>query len=253
MEPTDIFRLVHPAIAVTFVLPLIGIVSYFAWQTRQRRLQSQAGEKSKIPAMVGPDHAKLGRILTSGVVGIALLGLFHPIAKTLIKNQVWVDQPLRLVFVILIFLATIVSLILLYQAKPNQKTWRWLFAGLTGVGVLILGSQEGVFRRTNEWYASHFYFGMAVTLLMIFSLAILPEIYKHKKWRQLHAVLNTLAVLLFIAQGMTGVRDLLEIPLSWQEPFIYQCDFVNKTCAETLQSQQSGSGEWHQARHVENH
>ncbi|NJK63928.1 MAG: DUF4079 domain-containing protein [Synechococcaceae cyanobacterium SM2_3_1] len=253
MEPTDILRLVHPAIAVTFILPLIGIVSYFAWQTRQRRLQSQAGVKSKIPAVVGPDHAKLGRILTSGVVGIALLGLFHPIAKTLIKNQVWVDQPLRLVFVILIFLATIASLIFLYQAKPNQRNWRGLFGGLTGAGVLILGSQEGVFRRTNEWYASHFYFGMAVTLLMIFSLAILPEIYKNKKWRQLHAVLNTLAVLLFIAQGMTGVRDLLEIPLSWQEPFIYQCDFVNKTCADPRQSQQDDPSRWLQALRDENH
>lgn len=29
---------------------------------------------------------------------------------------------------------------------------------------------------------------------------------------------------------MTGTRDLLEIPLSWQEPYIYKFDFVNKIC-----------------------
>jgi hypothetical protein len=38
------------------------------------------------------------------------------------------------------------------------------------------------------------------------------------------------AVLLFISQGTTGVRDLLEIPLHWQEPYIFQCDFTNQTC-----------------------
>jgi hypothetical protein len=65
---------------------------------------------------------------------------------------------------------------------------------------------------------------------MIFALATLPEIYKSKRWRLAHAALNTVAVLLFISQGITGVRDLLEIPLHWQEPFIFQCDFANRTC-----------------------
>ena len=31
---------------------------------------------------------------------------------------------------------------------------------------------------------------------------------------------------------MTGARDLLEIPLSWQKPYIYQCDFTNMICPE---------------------
>ncbi|TAG11991.1 MAG: DUF4079 domain-containing protein, partial [Oscillatoriales cyanobacterium] len=43
-------------------------------------------------------------------------------------------------------------------------------------------------------------------------------------------ILNSIAVLLFLGQGMTGTRDLLEIPLSWQKPYIYSCDFPNKTC-----------------------
>lgn len=48
--------------------------------------------------------------------------------------------------------------------------------------------------------------------------------------RLIHIILNCIALLLFMGQGMTGTRDLLEIPLSWQEPYIYQCDFVNHTC-----------------------
>ncbi len=67
---------------------------------------------------------------------------------------------------------------------------------------------------------------------MILSLAIFPDIYqdRSKRWRIIHAVLNSIALLLFVGQGITGARDLLEIPLSWQELYIYQCDFNNKTC-----------------------
>jgi hypothetical protein len=73
---------------------------------------------------------------------------------------------------------------------------------------------------------------MVITLLMIFSLAIIEEIYQDRsnRWRYVHIILNCFALLLFIGQGMTGTRDLLEIPLSWQETHLYKCDFVNKTC-----------------------
>ncbi|MEH2444537.1 MAG: DUF4079 domain-containing protein [Nostoc sp.] len=76
------------------------------------------------------------------------------------------------------------------------------------------------------------YIGITAALLMIFSLAIVQDIYQDKsnRWRIVHTILNCIALLLFIGQGMTGTRDLLEIPLSWQEPYIYQCDFAHKTC-----------------------
>ncbi len=43
MQLADFLGLIHPAIAVIFVFPLIGTVVNFAWQTRQRRLQTLAG------------------------------------------------------------------------------------------------------------------------------------------------------------------------------------------------------------------
>lgn len=68
-----------------------------------------------------------------------------------------------------------------------------------------------------------------------FSLAILPEIYKDKSnfWRKVHITLNCIALLIFIGQGITGTRALLEVPLTWQEHYIQQlyeqkCD--TKTC-----------------------
>ncbi|MBD2255487.1 DUF4079 domain-containing protein [Nostoc parmelioides] len=238
MEIADFLGLVHPAIAVIFVFPLIGIVSNFAWQTRQRRLQTLAGGKSKIPPVVGTEHRRIGEWLSSAVVGISLVGLGYAIGKNIIKNQLWNKNLTQVIFILLMFVLTIASLVFLYQAK--QKLWRGVFATLTGVGLVVIGCQDGVFRRTNEWYWSHYYIGISASLLMIFSLAIVQDIYQDKthRWRIIHTILNTIALLLFIGQGFTGTRDLLEIPLSWQEPYVYQCNFVQKTCQNSASQEQ---------------
>ena len=59
--------LVHSALAVAVVFPIIGTVVNGAWQTRQR-LQTADGSQSKIPPVVGPEHLKLGRLLTGAIV-----------------------------------------------------------------------------------------------------------------------------------------------------------------------------------------
>jgi Protein of unknown function (DUF4079) len=201
---------------------------YFAWQTRQRRMQNQTEVKSKISPVVGLEHVTLGRWLTGAAVGIALLGFVHPIFKTIIKNQVWTKAPGQVIFIVLMFAATIGSLALLYRAK--SKIWRMVFAALTSMGLIVLGLQDGIFRRLDEWFVSHYFYGTIVAILMVISLTILPEIYRHLSWRKLHITLNTIALILFLSQGITGARDLLEIPLSWQEPTVFGCDFANRTC-----------------------
>ncbi|MBE9006384.1 DUF4079 domain-containing protein [Fortiea sp. LEGE XX443] len=228
MEIADFLGLLHPAIAVIFVFPLIGTVVNFAWQTRQRRLQNLNAGKSKIPPVVGKEHKQLGDWLTSAVVGLTLVGLAYPIGKNIIKQELWNKANFQVIFILLMFVATIASLVLLYQAK--QPLWRGVFATLTGAGLVILGCQDGVYRLTSEWYWSHYYIGITAALLMIFSLAIVQDIYKSHRWRIIHTILNCVALLLFIGQGLTGTRDLLQIPLSWQESYVYQCDYVNKTC-----------------------
>ncbi|MGF1519018.1 MAG: DUF4079 domain-containing protein [Nodosilinea sp.] len=228
LDTPDILRLLHPFLAVTFVMPLIGVAVYFAVQTRQRRLAMVNKEKTTISPVVGKEHVRVGQWLSGSVVGLVLLGLAHPIFKTIARENAWAEDPFRGIFVLAMFGLTIVSLVMLYRAAT--ALWRGVFASLTGMGLWLLGMQPGVWRRGFEWYVSHFYLGMAAAMLMIFALATLPEIYKAKRWRIAHAAINTVAVLLFISQGITGVRDLLEIPLHWQEPFVFQCDFENRTC-----------------------
>jgi hypothetical protein len=222
MSATDLTRLVHPAIAVAVIFPLLGVVVHFAWQTRQRRLQAKAQGKSKISPTVGPEHLRLGRWFSNAVVVLALIGLAHPIFTKMGKNQVWSQEPMRAWFVVLLFGLTIASLVLLNRAKP--KLWRGVFATLTGMGLVILGSQPEIFRRGFEWYVSHYYYGITAALLMVFSLAMFPDIYQDRsnRWRTVHIVLNCFALLLFLGQGFTGTRDLLEIPLGWQESYIEQ-------------------------------
>jgi len=127
VELSDAFTLLHPAIAVVFVLPLISLVTNLAWQTRQRRLEIAAGGKSKIPP-VGPEHQRLGRWLTAAVVGLALIGLSHDTVKDILNNHLWSKQPFQVIFYVLLFAATIASLFFLYQA--TQRLWRGVFAAL---------------------------------------------------------------------------------------------------------------------------
>lgn len=230
VDTKDLLALLHPTLAVVLVYPLIGIVVHFAWQTRQRRLQTAAGEKSKIPPMVGPDHVRIGQWLTGSVVGISLVALAYVL---------FIDKPrssaIEGILLALLFAATIASLVFLFRvSKRGSKLWRGVFATGAGMGLVVISAQEGVFRRTYEWYISHYYYGIAAALLMIFSLAIVQDIYRDRshKWRMAHIILNCVAVLLFLGQGFTGSRDLLELPLDWQKPYVYQCSWSAKTCPQ---------------------
>jgi hypothetical protein len=115
----DIVTLLHPALAVTIVFPLLGIVLYYAWQTRQRRLLAKE-EGKKIPATVGTEHLKVGRWFSNAVVGLALLGVAQPIFTGIAKQQT--QDGFRLGFILLMFAATIASLVILNRART--KLWR---------------------------------------------------------------------------------------------------------------------------------
>lgn len=224
----DFLELVHPVFVVVVVFPLIGLIVNRALQVRQRRLETAQG-KSKISPVVGQEHVQLGRWLTGAVVIAVLLALTNDITGDISSNQTWSKDPLKVVFIGLIFAATIASFVMLYRAKP--ALWRGVFATLTGMGLVVLGCQDGIYRKTDQWYISHYYYGIVAALLMIFSLSILQNIYQDRKnrWRNVHIKVSCAALLLFLGQAITGTRALLEVPLNWQEPYVgklyeLQCD-----------------------------
>jgi hypothetical protein len=81
---------------------------------------------------------------------------------------------------------------------------------------VLIGCQEGVWRWSAKWYISHYYYGLAAAMLMILSVAVLPEIYQDRPnhanhWRKIHTILNCLALVLFLGQALTGARDLFDL------------------------------------------
>jgi MFS family permease len=241
MDTKDWLLLVHPAIAIFVVFPLVGIVIHRATQVRQRRLESMGHEKSKVPQIVGQEHVQIGRILSGSVVGATLLALLYGISNKILETQKITQAPLFVLLLGLLVVATIGAFFCLYQAK--SRLWRAIFATLTGIGLVILGAQDGVYRNTENWFKSHYYYGITVSFLMVFALAIQPDIYKDRtnRWRTVHIILNCFAALLFIGQAITGPISLLEVPLNWQKPYVrtlyeQQCDRQSCTIQAIPQS-----------------
>ena len=227
MAGVDWLWILHPFLAVVLVYPLIGVVVRLAVQTRARRLQNQ-----KLPVTVGRDHSDLGRWLAAAVVLIVLVALSVVIGTKapLVQFEGGLERAIQL---LLVLFGTIVSLLALWRC--TRPGLRLAFSLITWAGVLGLGAQPEVWRLSDNpftpaFWQSHYWAGVGVTGLMLFSLGARAEILRDIRIRRLHVTANVLAALLFLTQGLTGTRDLLEIPLSWQKSTIYRCDFNAKTC-----------------------
>ena len=227
MAGVDWLWILHPFLAVVLVYPLIGVVVRLAVQTRARRLQNQ-----KLPVTVGRDHSDLGRWLAAAVVLLVLVALSVVIGTKapLVQFEGGLARAIQL---LLVLFGTIVSLLALWRC--TRPGLRLAFSLITWAGVLGLGAQPEVWRLSDNpftpaFWQSHYWAGVGVTGLMLFSLGARAEILRDIRIRRLHVTANVLAALLFLTQGLTGTRDLLEIPLSWQKSTIYRCDFNAKTC-----------------------
>jgi len=227
VETIDWLWILHPFLAVVLIYPLIGVVLRLGVQTRQRRLGT-----ARLPATTGSDHNDLGQWLALGVVLISLVALTVVIATDKPLNQ-FVGGPARLVELLLVLVGTVVCLFALWRS--SSQAMRFSFAFITWAGVIGLGAQPEVFRLGDnpfkpEFWQSHYWAGVAVVGLMLFSLGAKNEILRQLRWRRIHVAANVLAALLFVIQGITGTRDLLEIPLHWQKPALANCDWLTHKC-----------------------
>lgn len=228
MDTKDWLWILHPALAVALVYPLIGMVARLGLQTRERRVGG-----TKLPPSTGREHSDLGRWLALAVVGIVLLALTVVIASAAPWAQ-FRGGAGRAIQLLVVLAGSAGALAALWWA--HAKGLRLAFALITWLGVLTLGAQPEVFRRSDnplqgEFWGSHYWSGVAVVGLMLFSLGARPEILKEPRWRRLHLVASVLAGVLFVVQAISGTRDLLEIPLHWQKPALAGCDWAAKVCA----------------------
>jgi hypothetical protein len=224
---TDWLWVLHPALMVAVVYPLLGAVLHLARHTRARRLGL---DKPRQPAGIGTEHKALGSALAAAVVLIVLIALAVVIATHPPSPSAGGGRMVSLTLIWLGSAAALASLL-----KVRKAPYRAVFALLTWSGLLALGAQPEVWRLSDNpltagFWQSHYWGGMGLVGLLLFSVAARPEIQRSLLWRRLHLAANLLATLIFLAQGISGSRDLLEIPLSWQKPVIYSCDAIRQIC-----------------------
>ena len=139
MTALDWLWVLHPALAVVLVYPLLGMVVRLAWQTRQRRVA-----RVKHPVSVGADHSGLGRWLSAAVVVLVLLAL-----AVVIGSQAAVGiGGVRSLQLVLAFSGTAVSLMALLRSQAAAA--RLTFSLTTWLGVLGLGAQPEVWRVSDN-------------------------------------------------------------------------------------------------------
>lgn len=231
MTPIDWFSLLHPVLVILFVYPVVGATIRLGILVREKRLGI-----TQQPALVPREHADHGRWLTAGVVVAVLIALVYSfISKAIEPAAAFPGGTLRLALLLLVAAGTLVALVALLTVK--HPALRASFTVLTWAGLLGLGSQPEIWRLSDNpfsgaFWSSHYWSGVLLTGLLLFNLAARPEITRQVRWRRLHIASNLLILVLLAVQAITGSRDLLEIPLSWQKPAIVRCDFQNRTCPE---------------------
>ena len=201
MAPIDWLALLHPVLIILFVYPVVGATIRLGILARERRLKI-----NPLPPSVGIEHGDHGRWLTGGVV-LAVLIAF---AFSFLKEGV--EPASHWWLLALAWCGSLAALVSLWVVKT--KGLRASFALLTWAGILGLGSQPQIYRLSDQpfttaFWSSHYWAGVLLTGLLLFNLAVRPEIQKSAQMLRLHISANVLVLLLLAVLGISGSRDLL--------------------------------------------
>ena len=235
MTPIDWFSLLHPVLVILFVYPVVGATIRLGILVRERRLGV-----STQPAAVPREHSDHGAWVTAGVVVTVLIALVYSfLSRFWDPAGGFQGGGIRLGSLLLAAAGTLAALLALLRVKSAPL--RAVFTWITWAGLLGLGSQPEIWRVSDNplstgFWSSHYWSGVLLTGLFLFTLAARPEITRRPRLRRLHLALNLLVMVLLAVQAITGSRDLLEIPLSWQKPLIFRCDPVRRTCPGLAQA-----------------
>ena len=228
MTALDWLALLHPVLIILFVYPVIGATIRLGILVREKRLGI-----TRQPDLVPVEHAAHGAWVTGGVVMAVLIALLYSFfAHAWGAGAVSGGLP-RLLLLGMVAAGTLVALLALLRVR--RAALRASFALLCWAGLLGLGSQPEIWRLSDNplsagFWGSHYWSGVLLTGLLLFTTAARPEITRMPRLRRLHLLLNLLVMVLLAVQAITGSRDLLQMPLSWQTPAILSCDPLARSC-----------------------
>lgn len=228
MTALDWLALLHPVLVILFVYPVVGATIRLGILVREKRLGI-----TRQPDLVPVEHAAHGAWVTGGVVVAVWIALLYSLlAQGLAAGALAGGLP-RLLLLGLAALGTLASLLALLRVR--WAPLRASFALLCWAGLLSLGSQPEIWRLSDNplkagFWSSHYWSGALLTGLLLFTTAARPEIRRLPRLRRLHLGLNLLVMVLLAVQAITGSRDLLQMPLSWQTPALLRCDPLVRRC-----------------------
>lgn len=190
--------LLHPALMILFVYPVVGATIRLGILVRERRL-----DLNPIAATVPVEHVDHGRWVGTGAVVAALLAL----AANLVHGGAAAPSA---AVVVLAFLALGGCLAL----------WRVRRAGVrAGCALLSWGALAALVAEPPLWFggvspwsrpwSSHAAAGLLLIALLLAAMAAAPEIRSRPGWRRGHMAGALLAALLLAMQAISGGRDLL--------------------------------------------
>jgi hypothetical protein len=185
MTAVDWFSLLHPVLVILFVYPVVGATVRLGILVREKRLGI-----TKQPAQVPAEHSDHGRWLATGVVVAVLIALLYSFgSKFSADPAAFTGGGRRLALLLLAAAGTLVSLLALWRVR--RPLWRASFALLCWAGLLGLGSQPEIWRLSDNpfsgsFWASHYWGGMLLTGLMLWTTAARPEIQRSLRLRRLH-------------------------------------------------------------------
>ena len=229
MTALDWLALLHPVLVILFVYPVVGATIRLGILVREKRLGI-----THQPDLVPVEHAAHGAWVTAGVVVAVWIALLYSLlAHGLAAGSALAAGLPRLLLLGLAAAGSLAALLALLRVR--RAALRASFALLCWAGLLGLGGQPEIWRLSDNplsggFWSSHYWSGALLTGLLLFTTAARPEIRRLPRLRRLHLGLNLLVMVLLAVQAITGSRDLLQMPLSWQTPAILRRDPLARRC-----------------------
>jgi hypothetical protein len=208
----DWLLLLHPALMILFVYPVVGATIRLGILVRERRL-----DLNPIAATVPAEHVDHGRWVTTGAVLASLLALAANLMRARASGDIGggIAGGGDSASMVALAALTLPSCLALWRVRGARA--RAFCALISSVGLAFLAVQpplwfQGVSPFTRLW-GSHTWGGILLVSLLLFAMAAAPEIRSRPAWRQLHTAAAFLTALLLAVQAISGSRDLMVMGL----------------------------------------
>ncbi|MEB3259178.1 MAG: DUF4079 domain-containing protein [Cyanobacteriota bacterium] len=200
LSAADWLLLLHPALMILFVYPVVGATIRLGILVREKRL-----DLNPIAATVPGEHVDHGRWVTTGTVVAVVLAV---VALRVQDGAVAATPP-----TVALMVGALGGCLALWRlrrpaARAAAALLSWGALALLVAPPPLLWAGGGP--RERVW-GNHGSSGVLLTGLLLFAMAAAPEIRASPPWRRLHTAAAVLTALLLAVQAISGSRDLLTL------------------------------------------